>query len=145
MEKQDNLHKELDLIQSVITRMANNSFLVKGWTMTLISVLTAFGKDIVNGQGAIYYLSAMLVIIIPFWWLDAFFLKQERIFRKIYEKVISDPDAEERVRYDLNPRGKAKEVGRVWKLMGADVICWFYIPFSAFILIGILLKFLGTI
>jgi hypothetical protein len=145
-DKQENLHKELELIQSVITRMANNSFLVKGWTMTLISALIAFGKDIVlEGQGGIYYLTAMLVIVIPFWWLDAFFLKQERIFRRIYEKAIKDPNAEKRVRYDLNPRESASGIGRVWKLMRAEVVVWFYLPFLLFILTGIVLKIMHKI
>lgn len=146
MEKQDNLHKELELIQSVISRMANNSFLVKGWAMTLVSALIALGKDVVlNGQGGVYYLTAMLIIVVPFWWLDAFFLKQERIFRKIYEKAIKDPDAENRIRYDLNPRGQANEFGRVWKLMRADVVVWFYLPFLSFIIVGIILKLMNKI
>jgi hypothetical protein len=146
MDKQENLHKELELIQSVITRMANNSFLVKGWTMTLISALIAFGKDVVlSDQGGVYYLTAMLVIVVPFWWLDAFFLKQERIFRKIYEKAINDPDAEKRRRYDLNPRELAADVGKVWKLMRADVIIWFYVPFLFFIVVGIVLKLMHKI
>ena len=44
MEK-DILHKEIDLIQGVITRMANNSFLLKGWIVSLIAVLLALTKD----------------------------------------------------------------------------------------------------
>ena len=39
------LHKEIDLIQGVINRMANNSFLLKGWLVTLITVVLALTKD----------------------------------------------------------------------------------------------------
>ena len=30
------IHKEIDLIQSCISRMANNSFLLKGWLISQI-------------------------------------------------------------------------------------------------------------
>jgi hypothetical protein len=141
MDKQDNLHKELDIIQGQITRMSSNSFLIKGWTMTLMSALTAFGKEtILNTEGGAVYLFMMLAILIPFWWLDAYFLKQERLFRKIYEKAIMDPDATNRIRYDLRPHEKIKEVHPVRHLMVKSIISWFYLPFVILIIAGIILK-----
>jgi hypothetical protein len=146
MDKQEMLHKELELIQGVITRMANNSFLVKGWAMTLMSALIAFGKDTVleNPKGG-YYLVMMLAVLIPFWWLDAFYLRQERIFRKIYEKAIADPEAENRMQYELNPRTMANEVDGVWRLMRTEFLLWFYIPFILLIGLGIILKIIGAL
>ena len=38
----ENLHKEIDLIQECIKRMANNSFLLKGWTISLVAVVLAW-------------------------------------------------------------------------------------------------------
>jgi len=35
------MDKEIDLIQGVITRMANNSFLLKGWLISLIAIVLA--------------------------------------------------------------------------------------------------------
>ena len=32
----EELHKEIDLIQGCINRMANNSFLLKGWLVSII-------------------------------------------------------------------------------------------------------------
>ena len=144
MEKQENLHKELELIQAVINRMANNSFLIKGWTMTLMSALIALGKDSILGNlNGIYYLIMMIGVLVPFWWLDAYYLKQERIFRKIYERAIADPDSKNRNRYDLNPREMAKEVKSVVKTMWVEAISWFYIPFILLIVLGIILKISG--
>ncbi len=141
MDKQENLHKEIDLIQSVINRMANNSFLIKGWTMTLMSALIAFGKDsILENTNGIYYLAMMIGVLIPFWWLDAYYLKQERIFRKIYERAITDPESENRKRYDLNPRELANDVDNVLKTMWVEAISWFYAPFILLIALGITLK-----
>ncbi|MEN9503463.1 MAG: hypothetical protein RI964_2748 [Pseudomonadota bacterium] len=36
--------KHLEMLQQVITRMASNSFLIKGWSITLISALLAFAQ-----------------------------------------------------------------------------------------------------
>lgn len=40
-DKQKCLEKEIDLIQACINRMAKNSFVVKGWAITLASVILA--------------------------------------------------------------------------------------------------------
>ena len=39
----EEIHKEIDLIQSCISKMANNSFLIKGWLITLISIAVEEG------------------------------------------------------------------------------------------------------
>jgi hypothetical protein len=75
--------KHLEFIQSTITRMANNSFLIKGWTITLAAAMFALaGKD--------SDISPALVALLPslaFWGLDAYYLRQERLFRKLYEDI----------------------------------------------------------
>lgn len=40
-DKQKSLEKEIDLIQKCIERMAKNSFIVKGWAISLASVILA--------------------------------------------------------------------------------------------------------
>ena len=40
----DIIHKELDLIQDVIKRMAANSFQVKTWTMGIVTAVLALQK-----------------------------------------------------------------------------------------------------
>jgi len=45
MDNTEILHKEIDLIQGIINRMANNSFLLKGWIISLIAVILALTKD----------------------------------------------------------------------------------------------------
>ncbi len=45
----DVLHKEIDLIQSCIARMANNSFYVKGWALSIVAVVLAlYDKDVIS-------------------------------------------------------------------------------------------------
>lgn len=144
MKELHDLHKELELIQSVISRMANNSFLVKGWTMTLMSALIAFGKDsILANINGIYYLIMMISILVPFWWLDAYYLKQERIFRKVYDRAVNDPEAKNRIPFDLNPKEEINTIQSVWKTMWTGAVRWFYIPFILLLVVGILLKIIG--
>ena len=75
--------KHLELVQAVISRMANNSFMLKGWAVTLISgIFVLSGKD----TDKLYFLVAYIPIII-FWGLDAYYLLQERLYRSLYDKV----------------------------------------------------------
>ena len=91
------VEKHLDLIQAVITRMAQNSFLLKGWSLTVITGLTALLVD--SGRHWMA-LPLLLLPLLAFWLLDAYFLQQERLFQKIYEEVVSNADTP---RYSLNP------------------------------------------
>lgn len=81
--------KHLDLIQNVIARMAHNSFLLKGWAVTLVGALFALSqKDINSGITIIAILLTMM-----FWGLDAYYLSKEHLFRLHYEEVrLKDPD-----------------------------------------------------
>lgn len=77
--------KHLELVQGIISRMANNSFLIKGWSVTVAAALFALAaKD----SDARFALLAILPIF-AFWYLDAYYLRQERLFRQLYEKVRS--------------------------------------------------------
>jgi len=74
--------KHLEMIQQVITRMANNSFLIKGWSLTLLAALLALAL-----RDKVYQI--LWISIIPvtmFWILESYFLRQERLFRKLYDK-----------------------------------------------------------
>ena len=77
------MQTHLDFIHNTINRMSNNSFLIKGWTITFISLLFAFA---VNGS-KIGFLLLSLLPIICFWFLDSYYLRQERLFRKLYDEV----------------------------------------------------------
>lgn len=81
--KDDNKIKHLEFIQLVITRMNINSFLLKGWTVTLMAAVLAFSaKD----SDTKYFWIAFAGIIV-FWGLDAYYLLQERLFRCLYNDV----------------------------------------------------------
>ena len=79
----ENKLKHLEFIQNIITRMASNSFLLKGWAITIVTALIALSIDKNNYR---YFIVANFPIII-FWLLDAYYLKQERLFRHLYNEV----------------------------------------------------------
>lgn len=73
----------LEMIQAVIARMASNSFVVKGWSMTILSAVLALAVGSSNQT----LVGIALLPIVCFWFLDAFFLRQERLYRKLYDEV----------------------------------------------------------
>ena len=73
--------KYLEMIQAIINRMAANSFQLKGWSVTLLSALLALGA--VSGR-ALFICPLALLPCLAFWALDGFFLRQERLFRALY-------------------------------------------------------------
>ncbi len=102
----EDIYKELDLIQSCITRMASNSFAMKGWHIGIISALIAFffSKESVNLN---IILLIIAVVTFAFWYLDSYYLMVERKYRWKYAWVIKNrinttpPNAN--FLFDLNP------------------------------------------
>ena len=96
--------KHLEFIQLVITRMNVNSFLLKGWAITLVAALFAFAaKDTNIKYVLITYVSTPL-----FWFLDGYYLSQERQYRALYNEV--KDKAEEQI--DFNMNAKSFDIGR---------------------------------
>ena len=96
-------HKEIDLIQSCINRMAQNSFQVKGWTVALFAVILALLPEKVESTNKFFLGIVMLAISIMFWYLDSFFLAAERNYRKIYGWVLQEREKGSReLLYELN-------------------------------------------
>lgn len=77
--------KHLDLLQGAISRMASNSFVLKGWSVTLASGLIGLSAKDANPWVA---LLALLPVSI-FWGLDAYYLALEHKFRDLYKAAIA--------------------------------------------------------
>lgn len=82
--------KHLEMIQSIISRMSGNLFLLKGWAITLIVALFTF---ITKESDNIYILFSFCILFI-FWILDGFFLSIEKCFRELYKEVCSKKEDE---------------------------------------------------
>lgn len=51
----EELHKEIDLVQGCINRMAQNSFHIKGWTVTIFAVVLALLPEKIAPTHAILF------------------------------------------------------------------------------------------
>ncbi|VEN73730.1 conserved membrane hypothetical protein [Candidatus Desulfarcum epimagneticum] len=78
-----NKQAHLDMIQAVVNRLAHCSFLLKGWSVILASALFALGA---RGHNPVFAALAGFPAL-AFWGLDGYFLRQERLFRKLYDHV----------------------------------------------------------
>lgn len=94
-ENKKNMFKEIDLIQNIINRLAKNSFLIKGWAVTLISVINVFSES----TNRFLY---CILILIGFWCLDAYYLYMERRYRELYNWVIKNREKNSDFLFDLN-------------------------------------------
>lgn len=98
--------KHLEFIQLVITRMNVNSFLLKGWSVTLVAALFAFAaKDTNIEYVLITYISTPI-----FWFLDGYYLSQERQYRGLYNQIKSK--VEEEIDFDMNAKPFNKNKNR---------------------------------
>jgi len=83
--------KHLELIQDVIVRMAGNSALLKGWSITLASALIGWAA---SEHSHVKYVVIGFFPPIFFAVLDAYYLRQERLFRRLYDCVRLQDDAQ---------------------------------------------------
>ena len=124
-------HKEIDLIQSCINRMAQNSFQVKGWTVALFAVILALLPEKVESTNKFFLGVVMLAVSVMFWYLDSFFLAAERNYRKIYGWVLQEREKGSReLLYELNFKEfESKESLKgtaIWETAFSKTLKWFY-------------------
>ena len=124
------LLKEIELIQEIIKRMAFNSFMIKGWAVTLVVVTL-----LVRGAEKMVWVA--FVPLVVFWFLDAYFLHQERMYRKLYEWVIANRLRTDEHLLDMNAYRFKGEVPSRLRTMFSLTLIWFY--GSMVVLVGVYL------
>ncbi len=92
MENEEKVIKHLEMTQAVINRLGSNSFLLKGWSMTVI-VATMVLIARYDMQNPCIVLAVMFPVL-GFWILDGYFLWQERLFRQVYDEVRRQSDTD---------------------------------------------------
>ena len=118
-----NKEKHLEMIQGVVNRMASNSFFVKGWMVAIAAAILAL--SIKENDFRLY-----LVILVPntfFWWLDSYYLYQEKLFRKLYDFVC---ESQTDTKFSMDTEPFRDKTEGVFQLMFFNkTIRLFYIPF----------------
>ena len=118
-ERKEFLFKEIDIIQANIKRLANNSFLIKGWMITIVVVTFLF-----KGNSELHLLS--LIPLIIFWALDAYFLRHERMYRELYKWVAENRLRDDTNLLDMKATRFKKNIGSVPKIMFSKTLGWLY-------------------
>lgn len=124
--------KHLEMIQNVITRLANNSFSLKGWTVIFTAAVLGFAIKESNSN----YIPLVLLPIFAFWGLDGYYLRQEKLFRALYGKVRKLDEQD--INFEMDTSSVKNEVDSWRSTCVSGTILGFYGPILIVILILIL-------
>lgn len=119
--------KHLELVQGVINRLANNSFMLKGWAVTLVAGIFVLAE---KDTDKLYFLVAYIPVI-AFWGIDAYYLLQERLYRSLYDKVRQTD--EDTIDFSLKATTQEFNSNRntYSNCLFSITELWFYVPLSA--------------
>ena len=128
--------KHLEMIQSIISRLAGNSFVLKGGMITIFTaILAVLGKD--------FNLKTALVLFIPiiaFWMLDSYYLFKERLFRSLYDRVRTVDDKNIDFGMDISSKDLQKNDNTYFKCFLSITELYFYLPFIGLTIIFLVIK-----
>src|SRR5690606_25152330 len=79
----EDLHKHLDFIQSVVTRMSAASSSTKSWLLPVVTATYGYGMT----QNAWSVVALGLGAVLLFMFLDAHYLDREKAYRALYDAV----------------------------------------------------------
>lgn len=75
--------KHLELIQAVVTRLAKEAALIRGWALTVSAAFFAFAAESLSWPVA----AVGILPVLAFWGLNAYYLRAERQYRLLYDRV----------------------------------------------------------
>ena len=127
--------KHLEFIQGTINRLSTNSFLLKGWSVVLVSALFVLsGKD-----ADLRFVWLALVPAIVVWGLDGYFLWQERLYRKLYDRVRATHA--KKINFSMETRDFLDDVGRYLKaVLSKTLIAFHGVIIATIVVVMILLR-----
>lgn len=128
--------EEIKIIQDIIKRLAFNSFMIKGWAITLVVVTLLL-------KGDKYQVLISFIPLIVFWFLNAYFLWQERMYRKLYDWVISNRLKTDEYLFDMNAYRFEGDVQSKFRIMFSITLGWFYGCIAILIVIYLFVLFLS--
>lgn len=116
----------LEMVQGIINRMANNSFMLKGWAVTLVAGIFALAS---KDTDKLYFLIAYIPIVV-FGGLDSYYLLQERLYRALYNKVrlLNEKDIDFSMKATKEEFNSEKN--RFFSCLLSKTEIWFYLPLA---------------
>lgn len=127
------------IIQNIISRMAQNSFLIKAWSITIIAGISVLTFSFITSL----IFTILIGVILIFWILDTYYLRLERLYRILYEDVVNafnDPSRKAQIKlFDLNYETFTKKVHSFPIIMFSKTEGLFYITLTlALCILGVL-------
>jgi hypothetical protein len=104
--------KHMEMIQTVVARLAGNSFLIKGWALTFTGLVLGFAVN--KGDAGLAAVAFAPILI--FWALDTYYLRAERLFRELFALV--------RKQGDVQPFDMAATHGVLFDAMPDEAKSW---------------------
>ena len=133
MQQGENKRQHLQFIQDIVTRMSGNSFLLRGWSVSLITAIVGFALKSQGATYGTYLLFTAIFLVVVFWLLDAYYLSHERAYRCLYKEV--SKMTEENINYSLDANAYIKGGNTWFSSIFSSVFLVFYMP----VLVGLLL------
>lgn len=104
ISKKEIFFKEVDMCQTIISRMNTNSFIIKWRSITLTLGFLAFNKLSDYWWNIRIVLGIFIVPILIFSFLDTYYLQQERAYRNLYNWIIKHREQTKDFLLDMNPK-----------------------------------------
>jgi len=118
--------------------MGTNSFLIKGWAITLV-VATL----LIRGSTYQYFIAFLPWLM--FWYLDSYFLRLERLYRQLFTWLRENRLKSKEYLFDMNSQSLekrfGKDVGCLQQTMFSKTLVIFYLPLFAIIVGAIFIGF----
>lgn len=124
--------KHLEFIQSVVTRLNGNSFQIKGLAITLVSAFLG----IYASTKEIGFVAAALFPTVIFWFLDTYYLWQERKFRGLYNDVAGVSSSPQAIKpFAMRPDLYRGGSYHFFAVFFSPTILWVYLPIAVFLVV----------
>ena len=133
----ENKIKHLEMIQNIVNRMASGSTFLKGWTVILVAAVLGFVLK--NSQSTYVWLAVIPTLF--FWGLDSIYLRQEKLFRALYNKVRILK--EEDIDFSMDTSDMEKDVKSWFRICFSKTIFPFYMPILVVIVAVLVWALLG--
>ncbi len=129
--------KHLEFIQNIITRMNKNSFQIKSLTITIVAALMA----VYASTKEISFICISIAPTLIFWFLDSYYLQQERKFRGVYNDVAGIKNVHEVKPFEMPIQKYKGDNYCFFNVFTSKTIIWFYLSIIILLLItGIVLS-----
>lgn len=133
----NNKIKHLEMIQGVINRLANNSFTLKSWTITLVVAAITFISKVEDKK---YMLIAYYPIIL-FWVLSSYYLYLEKLFRALYNNVLKKDEKD--IDFNMNIKDIKNKIVIFLKSLISISQLLFYLV--SLVIVSLFLKYVGAL